>query len=187
MARYMPPELDFMIIGIARSGTHMLASALNSHPDIVCFGEYEKAVPLHYDWLGGVVKAGHMVGALMHNPAPKYVRKVIHISRPPEETVKSMQEIACNGVLHTVRGGDLPDKKGKKPFADFNFLLEQRDEQARLRHSLKGRDYFLCSYAELCACRDAVTLNRVTTDDLCRFLGVDPLPLNPLTMKVRSD
>ena len=82
-------SFDFLILTTQRSGSHMLASTLNSHPDISCEGEVgrEDAVI--------VASPGSISGAiLMYSGWRTFGKrfeasKIIHLTRNPANTAKS--------------------------------------------------------------------------------------------------
>ncbi len=80
----MTEEFDFLIVCQQRSGSHMLASALNGHPNISCSGELDIVDTLI------VPSDGECKGAiLMYNRWKAFgtrytANKLIHLVRDPE-------------------------------------------------------------------------------------------------------
>jgi len=75
--------MRFVIFTTQRSGSHMVSSALNSHPDIHCVGETENIAPL-----------SQVYGEIKHynqNPDLSRYDKIIHLLRNPEDVAKSRQ------------------------------------------------------------------------------------------------
>ena len=90
--------LDFIILTVPRSGSHMLASALDSHPDICCIGEVGKR-PL-YDWLG--TSGGEIKGGIVDVPCRWQItpeHKVICLTRDPAEIARSKHSRLSNGLF----------------------------------------------------------------------------------------
>jgi len=100
--------MKFLIISRARSGSHMLSSMLDSHPDLTCFGE-----AMDIPWLdrlqegqGAMIKYNHVHDqALLTADSPF---RLIHLVR------KDLLELAISNLLlkHAVKtGGKLPYHK----------------------------------------------------------------------------
>ena len=155
---------NFLIVGLPRSGTHMLATALDSHPDIQC--RCEDGQPLYGDVTGRV-----FTRLTNLPPAEKY----IVITRPWEER---MQSWSTNGTEHL----------HEKRFA--NYLRGRTDSLPRCDHKLiqfaMVNHAYRVSYSDLTDGADTRQLPSGICGELCDFLGVDYHPMTPRTYKPKT-
>ena len=176
---------DFAILSLPRSGSHMLASALDSHPNIRCTGEYEMIEKFPIGRSPGriegcIIQSYH----IDQNIAPKWLdtAKIILLNRSFEDIAKSQyfnDEFGRTSTQFTVptkRTGivhHVPDER-------LRYLTDQR---AILLNYIDGREYLQVSYQSLCRGADARTIRWEVSHLLCDFLDVTYQPLRPATHK----
>lgn len=154
--------MKFVVLGLPRSGTHMLASAINSHPDVVCRMEDEQ--PVFADIAGRVWTKLEEVP-----PADKYI--VIH--RPFKDRMRSFR---YTGYSHRLTPGPRPEEP---MFSHIG--IEDEGNQLRLIAITLGA--LQLEYNELTGNSDCRALSVAWSNVICDFLGVYHKVLCPLTHK----
>ena len=154
-------KYDFLIIGLPRSGTHMLGTALNSHPDIQCRNEDEQ--PLYGPCTGRVFTR------LDNLPAAE---KYIVITRPWIERVASWHS---TGTSHLCKPG-LPNV-----LAGRNDSLP-KDDHKLIAFAMKHHAYRI-SYDEVTCGSDMRQIPDRIAVEICDYLDVIYRPLVPRTYK----
>ncbi len=176
---------DFIILSLPRSGSHMLASALDSHPEIQCQGEYEmiEKFPLGRNEApikGCIVQAYH----IQRNIAPPdlVTAKLIYLYRPVREIVFSRFYGSPLGVnseqwLTPV----LRDKTQYDTSQDV--IVDLMQQRIDLGAFLRNKDHLKVTYRDLCHDKDVRSLDRVTALRICDFLNIPNCVLVPMTHK----
>jgi len=79
--------MKFIILAHQRTGTHLLATALNSHPDIVCLGEEGEEIDIKKgaSVRGKIVMYNQLHGKFEDN----FGLRIIHLLRDPRDTAIS--------------------------------------------------------------------------------------------------
>lgn len=187
---------DFLIVCGQRSGSHLLGTMLNSHPDICCRGEIwqarDKFLPVNVhpkptQILGGILmyskgKNGEEITAI--ETLENYIDcgRVIHLKRDPLEMARSryvqvLMKMAEAGGAHSIRGNKrnkieiepLPDDELKRRAAVIEAQRMEVDGYLRA-HEIKTMNV---DYKRLTSGgQDVDSLNYHTAGQLLRFLQI---------------
>lgn len=163
----------------------MLASALDSHPDIQCEGEYgmiekfplgrtEKAVK------GCIIQAYHIQRSI----APGWVKnvKVIYLERPLPEICESLFRGSPTGQNFSQHLEPAEPKKPCQP--DKNTFEQLQNLRQHVRGFLDTLDhYHTVTYRQLCGDKDSRAIRWEAAQPICDFLDVSREPLIPKTHK----
>lgn len=163
-------QFDFAIMSLPRSGSHMLMSALHSHPNITMVGEVgmvEKfPLPASEGGLRGCIVPSYRLPSVLFSSTP-----VIFLLRDLGEIDNSPyhQHLAPVEYFDSI-----------PPKSRMSYLIEQRQLMNRfmLEH-IAGQ--YVVTYDELCGGKDVRELG--LSAELCCFLNVSERPLQPLTYK----
>lgn len=172
------PELDFCLVALPRSGSHMLASALDGHPEIDCFGEHR--VPQD-----GTRHSQGIMGKLVHGTPIPAASKYIFLYREPLAIQASRLRLNRDGLLHEYREGDTIYARDTSRMPS-GFIDAIRAEREEVLAELEGTDHIIVSYESLCAGQDTEALNAEQATRICRFLGVAERELRPKTRKANG-
>lgn len=163
--------MKFCILTYPRTGSHMLASALDSHPDIQCKGEVgmEK-----YPELMGAHEA-RVQGCIVQNFQLKQVDvrafdKIIVLLR---DTSVRTEYRGVHFLEPTTVNRSIRDASMEKPVVDHYPILAA----AMLRENL------ILSYEKITGNCDIREIPDPFMRQICSFLGVDPHPLRPIFYK----
>ena len=175
---------DFVVIGTPRSGTHMLASALDSHPDIRCL-DFQEYLPV--DWLGG--GEGPVVGEILHDLAGlKNITvpadKIIILVRNPSHVFLSRKKMYAGSVAHIVRDGKVERVREDFPLIPTMAIAQ---EVSRMKDYARENNLLVVSYEELCGGKDVEGINFQVVPKLCDCLGVPRKQLTTITEKLPVD
>ena len=166
---------DFVILALGRSGSHMLASALDSHPDIQCAAEIY-APNQRYPWLG--IKKKKIRGTTvtpLQIARVGAVSKAIVLTRNWRDRVKSttMNE---NHALSPCTAKILDE--------DLSYLeQEQLEKDALLEQVAKRLECIRYSYEGMTENKDIRQIPENMGKEICEFLGVEYQPLIPAFYK----
>lgn len=171
-------EYDFYIFTLPRSGSYMMASALDSHPNINCGGElFRKGVPL-YGWLG----SGNGIKGGIVNLINKQLiknQKIIVLTRNPQDAIKSLDTQLDNGKYHAesnnVSRVRSPGKRSEKMY--LNRVKEFEKECSKISNKL------IVSYEEITNDESIDVIPEDIGKKICDFLKVDYRPLKPAFKK----
>ena len=155
---------DFLIVGLPRSGTHMLATALNFHPDINC--RCEDGQPL----FGGVT--GRVFTRLTNLPLAD---KFIVITRPWEERIQSWRTCGTEHLYEKRFANHLRGRTDSLPRCDHKLI-----EFAMAHHAYR------VSYGDLTGGIDCRRIPDRIASEICDFLEVEYHPLEPRTYKPKT-
>lgn len=178
----MTKEFDFIIVCSQRSGSHMLASALNSHPNISCSGEL-----LISDTLI-TPSDGECKGAiLMYNRWAAFetqytANKLIHLVRDPESVAYSRmansQDKKKLRAKHRAHFTENIDRKFDiRPSKLRNLKAHTKTLINKMRKKLSDLDHIEVSYEELTDNLSVTEINRASANRLTKFLGVPEMDL----------
>jgi hypothetical protein len=176
--RTAPPHLAAAIVCLQRSGSHMLASCLASHPSIGSFGEFVgrvRAVPFPTEPV--------VIGIIMYSQWHRaladgvIVDRVIHLLRDPTHTaisqLQNRAQRALNGAehrAHAKQGQALPrlhpiDRREIEPLGAQNAAA-----QAEMRRTLGPRPLLEVRYEALTQGRSISELPAAEARRLLDFL-----------------
>lgn len=169
----------FVILAFQRSGTHMLASLLNSHPDLTCYDEvllqpssFTTLGRKRYSELGEregcIIMYSHALRLSPEEMNKLKQAKIIHLAR---NDIKShAQSIAVTG------GSEFTEqtfRKIRKRVANFRALAL----------STPFEHFFTISYEEICRNKN---VEEYENKELLEFLGVQPMKLTTSFKKGRD-
>lgn len=190
----MKRHYDFLIICGQRSGSHLLGTMLNSHPDIVCHGELfqsrDKILPTRAKILPHQIKGAILMYTKGKNGDEKQATdaleneltcsRVIHLTRNPEDMAKSRliqarMKGAGQGGAHSLRG-----KKIKRVELHFpvNEIRDSADviraQQEEIRQYLKANNIntLEIEYEKMTKGRDIDSMAYGMAGTLLAFLGI---------------
>lgn len=181
-------EYDFAILSLPRSGSHMLASALDSHPEIQCQGEYGMTEKFPLGRRPGRIKGCIVQGYhISRHIAPPWIRnsRIIVLTRSLLAIAKSLHYNTMNGStydqhLEPVQRG--PQRSTPSP----DTIRRLEAEQEAIAHFLEFANpnaLLHVEYRLLCGDKDARAIRWEQAHRICDFLGVERLPMRPLTHK----
>ncbi len=179
---FIPPD-DFRIVCFPRSGSHMLATALDSHPFITCHGENNEA------WLGLEWFEDNIVGRIdMFSDRVTdnldRANKWIILTRGEEERKKSLSIFSRSSHIHLLRESSVRIKGGNNRLPIWTDE-EESNRQAALLAMEDVTDSLVISYEELTEQgTDTAQFTKETSNTLCDFLGVKRAVLLPATAKL---
>lgn len=180
------PSFDFLILTTQRSGSHMLASALNSHPSISCEGEITSRGVSTDD---SVIEpsAGETRGAILmynrwHTPGKFPASKIIHLVRNPCNTAQSR---VANEQSKKLKGREHRAHYWKKVTREFEIgrkVLREtendiKNEIYRMRKEIQRTSHMEISYEELTGNTSITQVPQESADRISAFLGVPVAPL----------
>lgn len=177
---------DFIIVSLPRSGSHMLASALDSHPDIQCEGEYGmiEKFPLgrtEARLRGCIVQGYHILGQIAL-PTGWATAKIIKLTRSIDQIADSLHATNDDGQsysqhLEPVRQQMPGGKPTQKTWSRIN------DEHEAILNWLLLRQYLTVTYDALSGGKDCRAIRWEQAHRICDYLGVERHPLIPKTHK----
>lgn len=157
------------IVSLPRSGSHMLGTALHSHPELSCKGEISGNVYDHYAEDGNV-EIVHVIG---HKPdAEKYIVLV----RSYIDRDLSWQRTTSHHFTEQIelpKGCENPNRK----------LVNAEENQQLLYDFINNNDCLVLNYEELTANEDMREIPETYGRQICKYLGVVYQPLTPITYK----
>ncbi len=166
----------FYILSFQKSGSHMLASALDSHPDIQCTGETEGK----YKWLGSTT--GKVYGSIIHSG--DVLKK-----NNPRASIDDVEKIILLLRDHSKRQHDMGLKdhylspttvqKREQPQHFSKTLNKINKAQEDMKHHIKNKDHIVVDYDDLTNNKDIRIVDDFHTKLICDFLDVDICPLTP--------
>ena len=182
--KFMSKSL-FAILSLPRSGSHMLASALDSHPAIRCTGEYGMTEKFPIGLMPGAVE-GCIVQSyhIDRGIAPPWLHdaKIILLNRAFIDIARSQYLNDEHGRTATqfLSPSDSPGVQHKVPDKRLGYL---RDQRTILLNYVQDREHLAVSYKSLCGGGDARVIRREVAHLICDFLDVTYHPLRPATHK----
>lgn len=176
-------ELDFIIFCEKRTGSHLLSTLLDNHPDITC--QFRELAMQHRKII--TPKAGKIRGGIIHyqeiERAMEYIKfkKVIHLIRNLEDVFNSY--IATfytrESIGHYTRDDLIPEKPelGLEKQKRRKIIKELSTRRLASFSMLVGYPTLLVSYGMLSEGKDVSSLDNSTSRSILRFLGADIIPL----------
>lgn len=161
--------MNFLLLSLPRSGSALLCSLLDSHPDITCPHEcirYDYLKEL--DALSGRVCIGHA----------QYRRITDEVLKSDIPKIFLKRDDYAAGAVSEIALGH----KWAQGLHVINPELVQRvakDRQEKTERLLPYAD-FVVTYEDITHGED---INSVRLDDICQFVGVSPLELKTMTNK----
>jgi len=166
--------MDFYIMSMPRSGSHMLASALDGHSCISCQGEHQ------YPWLG--IQKGKIVHGALTGPKHRVSvqHKIICLTRDSRDCVCSLQRRA-SGQLHFLEPTEIKEV-GIVDEADVQYFDSMKEYMLDL---FKAHERLVLDYSEITDNKDCREIPESIGKRICDFLGVVYEPLKPKFYKPR--
>lgn len=173
-------NLSVAIVCVQRSGSHMLASALDSHPLVGSYGEFigrTHPVPFPTDpVVVGIIMYDQWDAALAAGVA---IERVIHLVRDPRQTaassLRNRQSRATNGPAHrahTKQGQPLPPILPIDLHAVDRLAADRAQQQVAFRQCLRDRDVLEVHYEALTGNRSISALPDAESRRLLDWLGL---------------
>lgn len=164
---------DFLIFTAGRAGSHLLATLLNSHPDVACEGEFGKQDSLIDDeglsgWLTGCILPFTNRDSLSHYKKAK----VIHMLRDPESGAESYLQ---NIIRYKMRkaGQEIPLNPDVTAVQIESWAMRLREIQKVSRRLINGRKQMELTYEELTEGENIEAMPIEIRDRVCDFLEID--------------
>jgi len=175
---------DFIILSLPRSGSHMLASALDSHPEISCEGEYEMIdkIPIGHTRKqihGCIVQAYHIRREIAPISIPT---KIIRIKRPLVQIVASRFLNSIDGT-NSDQHTEPVKKEGISHTLKFKVWNDLLHDSLALDEFTASNPALTVSYNDMCKGKDARKIEHETALRICDYLEVTRAPLIPATYK----
>lgn len=176
---------DFFILSLPRSGSHMLASALDSHPDICCTGEYGMTEKFPIGRSGGkikgcIVQAYHIQQGIA--PPDFDTGRLIWLTRPVYEIAISRHYDNANGAS-AAQYLEPTEKTGVQRLVLPDTVKNLQIQIGVVTQVARAREHLAVNYKGLCAGKDTRAIRWEVAHQLCDFLEVDRQPLLPATHK----
>jgi hypothetical protein len=181
-------KYDFAIMSLPRSGSHMLMSALHSHPDVTMTGEIGMV-----DKFPMMTSTGGVNGIII--PSYRLVDVIdisfnfdipfMFITRPIGEIVYSLFTDSEHGQGY--RQSLVPSiNESHQQFPATEGRINRLQTEYELMNNFmdsrsEGRDVMV-TYDELCGGVDTREIK--CGDEICDWLGIDRHPLVPVTHKL---
>ena len=174
-------KYDFLILAGKRTGSHMLATMLNSHLYLSCEGEFERendTVTIH-------AREDGIQGCIIHYRQLRKVRapKHIHLIRDPLDNAVSLARTVARQsdsrfseyAAHYIKG-DVPKNQEIVPDqavvnARLHTIKRQR-AKARAWFKKTGKNLLEVSYEDITGGRSVEVMPWKTGREICQFLGI---------------
>ena len=165
--------MKFIILAHQRTGTHLLATALNSHPDIVCSGEEGEEIKENALVKGKIVMYNQLHGKFEDNIG----LRIIHLLRDPRDT--AISEILNDRDKEENENHDAHYYK-KEPlrYSEIDeFYLKNKTEKIdgymkNVSEVLLPLDYIEVRYEELTKGKEVRQIPKKPAKEILHFLGV---------------
>lgn len=163
---------EFLIFTAGRAGSHLLATLLNSHPDIACEGEFSKVDSIiDPDELSGSL-SGCILPFTNREMLGRFKKsKVIHMVRDPDTGAESYLQ---NVIRYRLRkaGQEIPLNPDVTAVQIQAWAMRLREIQRESRRLMNGRTLLEITYDELTGGENIDTMPTEISDRVCDFLGV---------------
>jgi len=170
---------DFLVLAAKRSGSHMLATMLNSHPEIACEGEYgneNDTVTIHASDTG-------KRGCLIHYRQLELVKapKYIHLVRYPIDCAISQarsyarqtQPEYAEYAAHYVKGEEPRNHEIEPSHSVVSARLRDLSRQLIIaRNFFDGKDVLKVHYEGITGNRSVEEMPERMAKRICSFLDV---------------
>ena len=175
-------EYDFLIITQPRSGSHMLATALNGHSQISCTGEIRNP----RDFIKPT--EGEILGGILHYSPEGDItaKKYIYMKRDITERSRSVDR------LHQIKHNETDPKfhfLEPKTLDVSSIVYKQstfdicKERTAQLEEFLLDKDHITVTYEEITGNKSITEIPEAVGRKITEYLGVKYEPLKPLTVK----
>lgn len=183
-------HLDFAIVCHQRSGSHLVQSCLNTHPDIHCFGELidKKGLqpPPKRKVAGGIV----MYSQWERLEGQVKIQRFLHLIRNPRDTAFSLarneKDKAVRGSTHRAhyRQGEALPPLYEVSVEEVSAWEERvKKYQAHFKGVLAQRETLTLTYENLTDNSPIEQLPEREAERLLHFLGVPYAPLSTTLAK----
>lgn len=183
--------MSFAILAQQRSGTHLLATLLNSHPELDMFDEYY-AVASNYelpvkpieelnDGEGMILMFNHMVTKELMDDVEALDKRIYLYRENVRNQAKSHLKIDRGGTTHA------------KEEVDQQFNLSEHDIVSRVEDIQRNRqelrrllpdDTFWITYEDITG---GEHIESTELPGLCDYLGIESQTLNTNLQKINAD
>jgi hypothetical protein len=187
---------DFVIVCHQRSGSHLLASFLDSHPSLCCLDEagahlYNDTPCKDWDFRGRIFMYNNFLKRKELIKIPRFV----HLTRKLRATAFSCCRNSSlrqqHGVLHKafLLNGDSKQKRVQDFEAPSKSMRTRswqiKKQRSRVSYKLRKLDVHKIRYEEMTEDSNSVSvMPPEIADRLCEFLGVKPAPLTTKLVKI---
>lgn len=186
----------FTLLAGQRSGTHLLATLLDSHPDLRCYEEVllrtlaydernaalgEKHPLLMKGHEGGIVMYNHFVAADEDTKDRIVENKIIHLTRNLDNMVYSLYGINHKDKFN-VKSFYKKEKEIFVPKPPERWVENKKEDIRTMRRKAFKRipddkNVFTISYEKLTGNESIEGISKEKATPVCEFLGVKPYKL----------
>lgn len=165
---------DFAILSLPGAGSHMLASALDSHPQISCSGE----TGLNYSWLGTAGEiSGHIIRPHQTEQVPVTTKLIVLLRDPKGAMLSRAARVGRYHYLEPITISN-PDVS----YAE-SYLQHYREMDEEIKDIAQQYPHIVISYESITGNDDIREIPERQAKCICAFLGVRYQPLKPKTHK----
>ena len=161
----------YQIVTLPRSGAHMLATAINSHPDLSCYGELHGHNGELYqrNGDGGIA---HVMGTVPE--ADKYIALVRDAA---DRELSWMRTTSSHFFAPLTIDHEISNKNRTLPNAQKN--------QKLLAEFIENNECLVLHYNDITGNTDIREIPEKYGQQICKYLGVEYQPLVPVTYKIK--
>lgn len=183
---------DFMILATPRSGSHMLATALDSHPEIQMVIELQQYFPGHSQTKPLPRKTKPIMGALIHVNAfdgipPEWrADKLLVLTRRDNARLKSGELMAQTNQGHFYQPETITlnrDNLVSAPSAAELACVGPRVNAQLQRHLAGPERKMMLTYEQLTQDIHIDVIPEPFSSDICSFIGARSMLLHPKVHK----
>lgn len=166
-------QIDFLLVAPARSGTNLVAFALDSHPNIAILGDNELRNRYTFS------QKGQVKGLISYRRTKTFPKKLISLTRDPYSMAKSL----CNTeTKHFFQPAYCLEKDQKEPLE--NDVLAAKERQIQLLNWVEQHpNPLILSYEEITHNQYISEIPEKISNTICKYLNVSPIPLFTKTFK----
>lgn len=183
-------DLDFAIVCHQRSGSHLVQTCLNSHPEIYCFGELPTGThvnpPTSYQAVGGII----MYNQWDRLEGKVTIQRFLHLIRDPRDTAYSLARNEKDKVhggsthrAHYRKGEELPPAYEVSAEEVSKWQKRVERYQRRFNDTLARREALTLTYESLTDNTSVEQLPEQEARRVLNFLGVPYYPLSTTLVK----
>lgn len=169
-------HFDFIIAAQPRSGSHLLQTLLNDHPEITCLGEYTPSLNIN-------VERARLLGCIVHHipyfnffAGNSTTAKAIYLHRKTRDCARSQLRQNFHPVdYHFLKSEDVPQpRQPSKPLIEQRMRL-LRDRRIAYLTKLRELDIpiFWTTYERLTEGQDVRSVENSESNRILGFLGVE--------------
>jgi len=167
--------MNFIILAHQRTGTHLLATALNSHPNIYCTGETREAPSENMNNIsavGRIIMYNQLYGQFDETKKSK----IIHLTRNPRDTAMSNIANLGDAVFPSHKAHFYKKEKPRYCSIDKCHIDKKTEEiggyMVSVRKALKSINHLEITYEELTNGKSIKKLPKKPAKKILDFLGV---------------